>query len=145
MILALDTDVLINWQMGGAPFHAAAQNLVREHVQQRCEPLGLVPQVIHEFLHVSTDGRRFERPLSMGDALLRCNVLWHAPEVLRITPSPSVLARTLELLGSLQLGRKRILDTSLAASLEAAGVRRLATFNPDDFAAFPFIETVTPR
>ena len=145
MILALDTDVLVSWHMRGAPGHAAALRLVRRQVERERGLLGLVPQVIHEFIHVVTDPRRFGRPLPMADALLRCTVLWHAPEVERIIPSPAVLPRTLELLESLGLGRKRILDTALAATLEAAGVRRLASFNAADFAAFPFIEVVVPR
>jgi len=37
-----------------------------------------------------------------------------------------------------QLGRKRILDTQLAAILWTAGVRRLLTANPADFHLFGF-------
>jgi predicted nucleic acid-binding protein len=42
------------------------------------------------------------------------------------------------------LGRKRILDTALAATLEAARIRRLATFNGRDFEVFGFLEVVEP-
>jgi hypothetical protein len=42
------------------------------------------------------------------------------------------------------LGRKRILDTHLAAILHTSGVRRLLTSNPADFAVFGVLETVTP-
>ena len=42
------------------------------------------------------------------------------------------------------LGRKRILDTYLAAVLHTAGVRRLLTSNPTDFAVFGALETVVP-
>ena len=31
--------------------------------------LGLAPQVLEEFIHVSTDPRRFERPLSIGKTI----------------------------------------------------------------------------
>jgi hypothetical protein len=43
-----------------------------------------------------------------------------------------------------RLGRKRILDTALAATVEMAGVSRLATLNARDFALFPFLELVDP-
>lgn len=43
-----------------------------------------------------------------------------------------------------RLGRKRILDTALAAALEAGGVRRLATYNVRDYQCFPFLEPVSP-
>jgi hypothetical protein len=43
-----------------------------------------------------------------------------------------------------QLGRKRILDTMLAANLHVAGVRRLFTSNPDDFRVFGTFELLVP-
>ena len=70
--------------------------------------------------------------------------LWDAVEVERIVPGAGVAHRTLELLERLGLDRKRILDTALAATLEAAKVRRLATFNRADFSIFSFLEVVTP-
>lgn len=144
MILGIDTDVLVAWAMKGAPHHAAARGLFEAEVRQRGGTLGLTPQVVHEFVHVVTDARRFETPLSMPEALRIGRLLCGAREVQWILPMPEVLPRTLELLDKLQLGRKRILDTALAATLECAGVRRLATFNPRDFEIFSFLETVNP-
>ena len=43
-----------------------------------------------------------------------------------------------------QLGRKRILDTMLAATLHTAGVRRFFTSNPDDFRVFGVFELLVP-
>jgi predicted nucleic acid-binding protein len=105
--------------------------------------LGLTPQVVHEFLHVSTDSKRFENPLSMTEALRMARTLWNTGDVVRLLPAPETLPRTLELMETLRLGRKRILDTALAATLECAGVRRLATFNPGDFAIFGFLDLVS--
>lgn len=143
MILALDTDVLVSWAMTGSPRHEAARRLFDSEVRGRGGVLALTPQVIHEFLHVVTDGRRFENPLPMREALRMSGQLWSAEEVMRVLPAPEVLPRTLELMESLRLGRKRILDTALAATLECAGVHRLATFNPDDFAIFGFLELIS--
>jgi predicted nucleic acid-binding protein len=129
--------------MSGAPRHAAAVQLLDAEVTERGGSLALAPQVMHEFLHVVTDPRRFENPLSMRDGLRWAASLWSAEEVVRILPAPGVLDRTFELLERLRLGRKRILDTALAATLELAGVRRLATFNADDFRPFTFLELVS--
>lgn len=43
-----------------------------------------------------------------------------------------------------QLGRKRILDTILAATLHVADVRRLFTLNPADFRVFGVFELLVP-
>ena len=128
--------------MVGAPHHAAARRLLEREVRQGGARLGLTPQVLHEFLHVVTDAGRFPAPLSLDRAREIAAELWDAVEVQRILPSGSVVHRTLDLMG--RLGRKRILDTALAATLEAARVRRLATFNGADFAVFPFLEVVAP-
>ena len=44
----------------------------------------------------------------------------------------------------LNLGRKRIPDTELAAILYTGGVRRFLTSNPADFTVFNFFDIVTP-
>jgi predicted nucleic acid-binding protein len=145
MILGLDTDVLVSWAMAGALHHAAARRLFEREIRRGDSWLGLTPQVLHEFLHVVTDARRFPEPLPMERARELASDLWDAAEVERIVPSAGVVPRTLELMGRFGLGRKRILDTALAATLEAAGVRRLATWNGADFAIFPFLEVVGPQ
>jgi predicted nucleic acid-binding protein len=143
-VLALDTDVLVSWAMTGAPRHHGARRLVEREIREPGGRLALAPQVLFEFVHVCTDPRRFESPLSVAGATAFARDLWDSREVVRVTPGPGVLHRTLELLTKLRLGRKRILDTALAATLEAAGIRRLATLNRPDFEVFPFIEVVSP-
>jgi len=142
--IALDTDVLVNWAMEGTAFHRAARHFVERQLRGG-ERAALTPSVLNEFVHVTTDPRRFSSPLGMKEAVAKARIIWAAPEVIRIHPAPEVVVRTFELLNSLSLGRKRILDTALAATLELAGVRRLATFNRKDFEVFPFLEIVSPR
>jgi len=57
-------------------------------------------------------------------------------------------AATKQFLGWLQqfaLGRKRLLDTLLAATYLQAGIRSLLTTNPADFAVFGAFTCITPR
>jgi predicted nucleic acid-binding protein len=142
VILGLDTDVLVSWMMAGSLRHAAVRELIQREVRNEEGLLGLTPQVIHEFLHVVTDPRRFEAPVPMPLALRIARALWDSEEVVQLLPSSEVLPRVFELMESLRLGRKRILDTALAATLEAAKVWRLATLNPAEFRIFPFLQIV---
>lgn len=142
-VLGVDADVLVHWAMSGAPHHRAVRNCF-EAEARRGRRLGLTLQVLREFLHVTTDPRRFEAPLSMSDALRLSRELAASKEVETILPSAGAHDRLCELMESLRLGRKRILDTSLAVTLEGAGVTRLATLNGRDFAVFPFLEIVDP-
>lgn len=142
-LLALDTDVLVGWAHAGALRHRESRELVERELREDGGRLALTPQVVFEFLHVVTDRRRFEEPLAMEEAAEVASQLWRSPQVDRIPASPRVVPRTLELLRIHGLGRKRILDTALAATLELAGVGRLATWNVTDFAPFGFLEVVT--
>lgn len=143
MTLGIDTDVLVNWAMAGAPHHQEARTFVERQVAAGRQ-LGITPQVVFEFVHIVSDPRRFEKPLPMDRAIDMVREIWDAPETVRIAPPAAMLHRALELLRSLGLGRKRILDTALAATLEGAGVDRLATYNGKDFEAFPFLTVIDP-
>ncbi|MDY7092880.1 MAG: TA system VapC family ribonuclease toxin [Acidobacteriota bacterium] len=142
MSLALDTDVLIHWFMTGAPQHRAVRAFLDQELD-RGVPLALGPQVLYEFLHVATDPRRFQNPLPMDEALDLVRHLWQAPETHQL-PTAAPPDRVTTLMHRHFLGRKRILDTALAATLEAARIHRLATFNRRDFEVFGFLEVVEP-
>ena len=143
MILGIDADVLISWAMTGSLRHSDARRLIDHEIRERGSSLAITPQVIYEFLHVVTDPRRFEQPFSMGEAIQQASEISGSEDVILLAPSSDVVPRTMELLGTFRLGRKRILDTALAATLELAGIRRLATFNPGDFQVFDFLELVS--
>ncbi len=140
---AIDTNVVLSWMVKGAPHHAETGVFLRRELESG-RRIALLPLVLHEYVHVVTDGRRLARPLSMEAALGDAEALWNSFDVLRVLPGEGTVTRTLELMRRWGLGRKRILDTALAATLEEAGVRRLATFNVGDFAVFSFLEVVSP-
>jgi hypothetical protein len=66
------------------------------------------------------------------------------PSVSLLQPTQESLGQTLRWMREFNLGRKRILDTHLAAVLHTAGARRLLTSNPGDFTVFGVLETITP-
>ncbi len=144
MVIALDADVLVHWAMDGASHHQVVRRYVKRQVARR-ERLGIAAQTVYEVVHVVTDPRRFEHPLSMPAALMLMRELMRAAEVVPLVANAWQAARTLELLETFGLGRKRILDTALVATLEANGVNRIATFNRADFAVFAFLEVITPK
>ena len=66
------------------------------------------------------------------------------PEVRLIETTPDSLRQALRWMRQFNLGRKRILDTQLPASLYTAGLRRLLTSNPKDFSVLGIFEITTP-
>lgn len=101
-------------------------------------PLGLAPQVLAEFIHVVTDPRRFQYPLPMEAAIAKARFWWQAVEVKPLLPTVEGTALALSWLEHHHLGRKRILDTQLAALLWSHGVRSLISTNAADFHLFGF-------
>ena len=103
---------------------------------KRSERFALCPQVLSEFLHVATDGDRFSNPLTMTQALSRAE-WWRAVKECRwLHPNDAAVELFLEWMAAHRLGRKRVLDTMLAATYASLGVSRLATLNPGDFRLF---------
>ncbi len=143
-IVGVDTDVLVNWLMVGAPHHSASSRLLEHEVRNNGNQLGVTVQTLLELQHICTDARRFENPLSMAQALEWSRSIWDAKEVTRLLPTQDVLHRSIDLMTRFRLGRKRFLDTALAATMEAAGVKKLATLNKKDFEVFPFLELIVP-
>jgi predicted nucleic acid-binding protein len=144
LIVGVDTDVLVHWTIEEAGHHERVRNWLSSLLAAGGVSLGLAPQVWFEWMHVVTDRRRFESPLDVERAARLAEELTAAEEVVEILPSAQVLPRVLQLMRVHRLGRKRILDTALAVTLEQAGVGRLATFNGRDFQPFDFLEVVEP-
>jgi hypothetical protein len=59
-------------------------------------------------------------------------------------PESPAIPQWLEWMRAYRLGRKRTLDSQLAATLTTAGIRRLLTLNPDDFRIFGAFELLVP-
>ena len=82
--------------------------------------------------------------MPLEEAGLLATLLWEGQEVQAIRPGPAIVSRTASLLREFRLGRKRILDTALAATLESAGIRKLVTSNAGDYSCFTFLTIVPP-
>jgi len=142
MTVGVDTGVLVAVTVREHPAHAAAWRWFADEVRGRDGAMALAPQVLAEYAHVVTDPRRFERPLSMADALAVASRWWHARECRQVAADGDAVAIFLDWMAVHRLGRKRLLDTLLAASYRAAGVSRLVTTDGRDFEVFGGFEVV---
>ena len=139
----LDCNILVQLALQDHPANAVTIAAVQAEAQ-RGNRLVFPSLVIDEFLHVITDARRFSPPLTMTEALDWVESFLASPAVGLLEPTPESLRQTLRWMREFNLGRKRILDTHLAAVFYAADVRRLFTSNPADFAVFNAFEIITP-
>ncbi len=138
-MIGIDTTFLIALVHEEHPRHQEVANLMDRWITAE-ERFGLCSQVVAEFLHVVTDSRRFERPMTMREALRQVDDWLLADESGWFTTGDDVILPALQWMSQFQLGRRRILDTLIAATYAAQDVGRLATLNPADFRIFDVFE-----
>jgi predicted nucleic acid-binding protein len=143
MIHGLDTGFLVAAEVAEHPDHAGARRTMLT-LHAAGDQVAIAPQVLAEFLHVATDSRRFAQPLDMNTATRIADQWWTAADVVQVFPNALSVNQFLIWLRQLSLGRKRLLDTLLAATYLQAGIRSLLTANATDFGVFGTFTCVTP-
>lgn len=144
MNAGIDTDFMVALTIAEHPDRPAALATRDRHLS-RGDQFVLTAQVLGEFLHVVTDPRRFHRPLSMKQAIEKSRDWLAAAETLFVAPDLDVCRIFHEHMLAQRLGRKRILDTLLAATLIKAGVPLLITGNTEHYCEFEGLEAVDFR
>ncbi len=145
MKLGVDTNVLVYAHVAALPEHVAVKAFLARQLARRDVTLVVTPAVLHEFVHVVTDPRRFEPPVAMAEALALARLYLGRANVDCLATDADALVDALALVERHGLGRRRLADTLFAATLLRHGVRQLATCNPGDFATFSGLQLVDPR
>jgi len=141
----IDTNVLVYAHMPALPEHQAVHRYLTRELERDDLTLVITPMVVHELLHVITDKRRFEPPVSMPEALALTRLYLDASNVECLAIDAESMLHTLHLLDQHGLGRKRIADSLLAATLLRHGVHELITCNAADFQLFDQLKCIDPR
>lgn len=143
MIHGLDTTFLVQAEVAGHPGHGAARALL-DRLLTAGDTLAIAPQVLAEFIHVVTDERRFARPLAMPQARDRAERWWTSAEVVAALPNQHTAQIFLAWLREHGLGRKRLLDSLLAATFLANDISSIVTANARDFRVFGKFSLIEP-
>jgi predicted nucleic acid-binding protein len=139
-VIGVDTSFLVGLTVKEHVAHGACWKLFESEMLGGDATMAIAAQALAEFCHVVTDSRRFERPLAMTEALDLCEQWWNARECRPVVVDAEVGALFLTWMDEHKLGRKRLLDTLLAASYHCAGVQRLATMDWRDFGRYGVFE-----
>jgi predicted nucleic acid-binding protein len=140
----LDAGFLVAAEVTEHPEHADARATLAR-LFGAGDQIAIAPQVLAEFIHIVTDPRRFTHPLDMAAARQVAEQWWTAREVVQVFPDADATRLFLDWLKQFSLGRKRLLDTLLAATYWQVGIQSLLTTNPADFGVFGVFVCITPR
>ena len=143
MNYGVDTGFRVAAEVTEHPQHEAARNRITAVVAGG-DRLSLAPQVLAEFIHVVTDPRRFTQPLSIDEARDLALQWWSATEVDHAFPNNAAVRQFLDWHRRHRLGRKRLLDTLLAATYYGVGVTHLLTMDSGDFGIFGAFTSFSP-
>ena len=144
MIHGLDTGFLVAAEVAEHAEHTAARDTLAR-LAAAGDQFALTPQLLAEFIHVVTDPRRFALPLDMATARNVAEQWWTARDAVQVFPDDAATRQFLLWLQQFSLGRKRLLDTLLAATYWQAGIQSLLTTNPADFGLFGALTCITPQ
>jgi toxin-antitoxin system PIN domain toxin len=144
MKVGVDTNVLVEAHVPGCSRHREAREYLLQQLRVSDVTLILTTLVLQEFVHVITDSRRFASSPPMAEALAMAAGYLSRDNVECLPVEAESLRFAFELLDRHRLGRNRIADTVLAATLLTHGVHRLATFNSRDFALFEPLRAFEP-
>jgi predicted nucleic acid-binding protein len=144
MIHGLDTGFLVAAEVVEHVDHSPARTELARLLGAG-DKIAIAPQVLAEFIHIVTDGRRFAHPLNVAAARQLAEQWWTANDVVHVFPDDGATPLFLAWLQQFSLGRKRLLDTLLAATYRQAGISSLLTTNPADFGVFGVFTCITPK
>lgn len=140
----IDTNVLIYAHLPSFEIHSQVHQFLRRQLQDPAITLTVTPGILHEFIHVVTDGRRFENPLRMEEASALMQRYLGRSNISCEVVDERCFQEALRLLQRHRLGRKRIADTLFAATLLRNDVHEIITCNPKDFEIFQGLATIDP-
>jgi predicted nucleic acid-binding protein len=143
MIHGLDTGFLVALELAEHSEYTAARATLAGLLAAEDE-LAVAPQVLAEFMHIATDPKRFAQPLTMDEARDAAEQWWTARDIRQILPDDQAVRQFLAWVHQHSLGRKRLLDTLLAATYRQFGINSLLTTNAADFAVLGGFTCITP-
>jgi len=139
---AVDTNVLIYAHLSSFTQHGRARQYLQDFLADPTSVLVVVPIILHELVHVITDARRFEHPVKMEEAIAIARLYLNRTNIECVDIGARAIGLTFELMEQYRLGRNRVADSLLVATLLQHGVDELITCNEVHFAVFDEITTI---
>jgi predicted nucleic acid-binding protein len=139
----VDTNVFVYFLYDASPQYAAAQALLNQ-ARQPDARLCMTPQVMTELYSTITNLRRVSPAYAPEAALQEVEKFLALPGLFLLSIPASVVVRWVALARQYGISRSDIFDAQLAATMLEHGIRRIYTFNVQDFEGFDELEVIVP-
>ncbi len=139
----IDTNVFVYALYPAYPQYSAALHL-REQAQDPAADFYVTTQILAEFYSTVTNPRRIQPPLSIDRVLQEVENIQTLAGLIVLPLPVEVVTRWVQLARQQQISRSDIFDTRIVATMLENEIRRIYTFNVDDFTIYPDIEVIVP-
>jgi uncharacterized protein len=144
LICGVDSNVLIYSAIQSMPEHREVLSFFERRVLTGELTCAVTFPVLLEFIHITTDPKRFKSSLSLDESVAIAEQYWNASNWRQLLPRSGTGTRAFEFLKRYQLGRNRLLDTYFAATLLDNEVTALITSDVKDFRVFSELQLINP-
>lgn len=141
--LGIDTNFLIDLDNPESPRHNQILEIFNQWRKSGTK-LYIYSQIFLEYQHIITDSKRFSKPLTMEQACQRVEFWKNQERIQVIHPDDSSFEQAQNWIKKYNLGRKRIIDTHIAAAYFCSGIDTIVTSNPSDFEIFNCFQLLGP-
>jgi predicted nucleic acid-binding protein len=125
----IDTNILVYATDDESPFHAKSLGIIKQLMTDGID-FAISPQIVREYLVVLTRGLPPEDP-ARSAALHNVGKFIEAFTLL--AENSESVARLQSIIENCAVGGKQIHDANIVAVMQVHGVKRLLTYNLDDF------------
>ena len=142
-ISLIDTNVLVYAADKTSKLHLGAKN-IRDLGISGKKNLCICPQILEEFFAIVTDPKRVKNPRNPKEVIKEIEKYIKSRNIIKIYPKEDVMIHIISLLKKYDIKKQEIFDTQLVATMLSNGVRRIYTFNKEDFKKYKEIKVITP-
>lgn len=139
----IDANILVYAVNSDAPQHVASRALLETALDPAVK-LYVTSQILCEFYSVITNPKRIAVASSSAEALQMIVDLLDLPGLEVLAARTQAVTALMELLKRHPVTGGRVFDLQIVATMQAASIRRIYTFNTGDFQKFPELAVITP-
>jgi predicted nucleic acid-binding protein len=139
----VDTNVLVYALDADASQYWASRTLLASAERDTSSAFFVTSQILCEFYSIVTSPPRVAKPCTSAHAIAAISAMLR---FLRVLPVPvGVGDELVSLLRRRAVSGPDVFDLQIIATMKLNGIRRIYTFNTEDFSCFPEIEAVRPQ
>ncbi len=139
----LDTNILLRSLYADSPHYSAARALINQ-AKSSDAAFCVVPQVLAEFYAVVTNPSQVPDVKTSAEALATIRIFLKRPGITLLPAPVDIFERWSALLEKQPVTGRKFFDVQLVAAMLGNGVKKIYTFNVNDFSPFAELEVLEP-